>query len=278
MFSFARALSLFATTSILIACSPGPQTETRHAALEAAVAGEHRTESFVARDRYRNPVETLNFFEVEPHMTVVEIWPGGGWYTEILAPYLSESGKLYAAHFPADHSREMYRNSRARFEEKIAGHAVYENVIVTGFAPGSEHGIAPSGSADRVLTFRNLHNWYMQEGGNGLEAAFEAFYAALKPGGILGIVDHELPEHRPDEDMANSGYMKKSWAIAFAEAAGFEFVAESAVNANPRDTADYPGGVWTLPPTLRHGDEDRERYETIGESNRFTLKFRKPEA
>ncbi|WP_221931530.1 class I SAM-dependent methyltransferase [Aliidiomarina halalkaliphila] len=247
-------------------------------ALKDAIAGEHRTPAFVARDSFRNPYETLNFFEVKPDMTVVEIWPGGGWYTEILAPYLHDNGTLYAAHFSTDHPREMYRNSRTRFDEKMASHSVYENVIVTSFAPGTEHDIAPAGSADRVLTFRNLHNWFMQGQEEGISDAFAAFYAALKPGGILGIVDHRLPDDRADEEMQSSGYMKESWARAFAEAAGFEYIGSSDVNANPNDTADHEGGVWALPPTLRHGDIDREHYQRIGESDRFTLKFRKPDA
>ncbi|RUO34147.1 class I SAM-dependent methyltransferase [Aliidiomarina sanyensis] len=270
------------TVAGLIALTFGTTAEAHNhggnQALKEAIAAEHRTPAFVDRDHYRNPYETLNFFDVQPDMTVVEIWPGAGWYTEILAPYLHESGTLYAAHFPADHEREMYRNSRARFEEKMASHDVYENVIVTSFAPGVAHDIAPEGSADRVITFRNLHNWFMQGQEQGITDAFDAFYAALKPGGILGIVDHRLPEDRDDDAMHASGYMKASWARAFAEAAGFEYVGSSEVNANPNDTADHEGGVWALPPTLRHGDNDRERYQSIGESDRFTLKFRKPEA
>ncbi|WP_113907849.1 class I SAM-dependent methyltransferase [Aliidiomarina celeris] len=262
----------------LSACSDNTNsTGAENAALASAISGSHRTESFAARDTYRNPQATLAFFGVEPNMTVVEVWPGGGWYTEILAPYLQNNGTLYAAHFNAEHPRDFYRNSRANFEQKIQD-PLYSAVQVTTFDLDLKTPIAPAGSADMVLSFRSMHNWYMQAGDEGLEIAFRTFYDALKPGGVLGIVDHRLPEIRRDADMQSSGYMKESWAIAFAEAAGFEFVGASQVNANPKDTADHEGGVWALPPTLRHGDTDRDRYMEIGESDRFTLKFRKPDA
>ena len=212
---------------LITACSGGESTPVdTQAGLNAAINGEHRTASFVERDSARHPLETLTFFEVEPNMTVIEIAPGGGWYTEILAPYLKDSGQLYAAHFDPNSEREYYRNARARFDEKMASSDVYSNVSVTVFAPGTEFEIAPAGSADRVLSFRNMHNWYMQGDEEALNAAFSTFYDALKPGGMLGIVDHRLPEHRDDSEMASSGYMKESWAIAFAEAAGFELVAK----------------------------------------------------
>lgn len=248
-----------------------------HDPLKTAIEGEHRTEAFTERDQYRNPYETLKFFEVEPHHTVVEIWPGGGWYTEILAPYLKNEGTFYAAHFIEDSGSDYYEGALARFKEKMASDELYSNVVITEFHPGRAHDIAPEGSADRVLTFRNLHNWYMQGGDDNLMYTFRAFYDALKPGGILGVVDHRLPEERDMGEMARSGYMKASWAITFAEAAGFELLESSEVNANPKDTSDYSQGVWTLPPTLRLGRQDRDRYLEIGESDRFTLKFRKPE-
>lgn len=266
------ALALAGCTDRSASSVPGAD-----AALSSVIAGSHRTEAFVARDQYRNPQETLAFFGLTPNMTVVEVWPGAGWYTEILGPYLQDQGQLYAAHFSPDHSREFYRNARANFEQKMQN-PLFSGVELTTFDLDEATPIAPAGSADMVLTFRNLHNWYMQKGDEGLSIAFATFYDALKPGGVLGVVDHRLPETRDDADMAGSGYMKESWAIAFAEAAGFEFVEASAINANPRDNANHEGGVWALPPTLRHGDTDREHYLEIGESDRFTLKFRKPEA
>ncbi|RTE85697.1 MULTISPECIES: class I SAM-dependent methyltransferase [Gammaproteobacteria] len=272
-------LTTAATLVFLSACSGGENASESNSqeALSAAINSEHRTEAYVERDNARHPLETLTFFEIQPDMTVVEIWPGGGWYTEILAPYLKDDGQFYAAHFDPNHEREYYSNSRANFEEKMAGSDVYSNVTISTFVPGSDYEIAPAGSADRVLSFRNMHNWYMGGGEEGLNQAFQAFYTALKPGGILGIVDHRLPEHRADSEMEGSGYMKASWAIAFAEAAGFEFVGESDVNSNDLDSANYERGVWTLPPTLALGETNRDLYIGIGESDRFTLKFRKPE-
>ncbi|RUO24092.1 methyltransferase [Aliidiomarina minuta] len=245
--------------------------------LQQAVDAASRDPDNRARDEFRNPAETLEFFDVQPHMTVVEIWPGAGWYTEILAPYLYATGTYYAAHFPEDTESAYFSEARGRYAQFLQSSAIYENVQVTSFMPGSEHEIAPEGSADRVLTFRNLHNWYMRDGEEGMENAFDAFYAALRPGGILGVVDHRLPEDRDDDEVSTSGYMKQSWAVKYAEEAGFELVASSEINANPADTADYADGVWTLPPTMRRGDEDAQRYLDIGESDRFTLKFRKPE-
>lgn len=245
--------------------------------LQQAVDAASRSPENKTRDEFRNPAETLDFFDVQPHMTVIEIWPGAGWYTEILAPYLYTEGTYYAAHFPEDSESTYFSEARGRFAQFLQSSAIYDNVQVTTFMPGSEHEIAPEGSADRVLTFRNLHNWYMRNGEEGMKNAFDAFYAALRPGGILGVVDHRLPEDRDDEQVSTSGYMKQSWAVKYAEKAGFELVASSEINANPADTADYADGVWTLPPTMRRGEEDAERYQNIGESDRFTLKFRKPE-
>ncbi|EKE84544.1 class I SAM-dependent methyltransferase [Idiomarina xiamenensis] len=245
--------------------------------LQDVIDGEQRSAENAARDKHRHPLQTLEFFEVEPNMTVVEIWPGGGWYTEILAPYLRDNGKFYAAHFPANIEREYYQRSRANFLDKMQSADWYDAVEVTEFSPTEASTIAPAGSVDRVLTFRNLHNWYMQAGEDGVKAAFKDFYKALKPGGILGVVDHRLPEDRAQEDAKQSGYIKQSWAIQYAEEAGFELVATSEINANSKDSSDWERGVWTLPPTYALGDEDRDRYEAIGESDRFTLKFKKPE-
>ncbi len=236
-------------------------------------------EASAHRDEYRHPVETLNFFEVKPNMTVVEIWPGGkGWYTEILAPYLRDNGKLYSAHFDSESSPGFYVKARAAFMESLkAQPELYRNVVMTDFDPPSKVDIAPAGTADRVLTFRNVHNWYMRGGGDErVLAAFKAFYTALKPGGILGVVDHRLPASRDLADQESSGYMRQDYVIKLAERAGFKLVASSEINANPADTADYPKGVWTLPPTLAKKEQDKNKYLAIGESDRMTLKFVKP--
>ncbi|MGK2915687.1 MAG: class I SAM-dependent methyltransferase [Porticoccaceae bacterium] len=248
-------------------------------ALKAVIAStDHRTPEFTARDGARHPYETLRFFGLHAGMTVVEIWPSTGWYTEILAPYLREKGKLYAAHFPADTAVKYFRDNRTGFLAKLAAKpAVYDRVTVTSFNPPTAVDIAPAGSADLVLTFRNVHNWYMRGGGErNVVAAFAAMNRALKPGGVLGIVEHRLASHRGPAEQEQSGYMREDFVIRAAEQAGFRLVAKSEINANPHDTTDYPEGVWTLPPTLRLGPLDRERYVTIGESDRMTLKFVKP--
>ncbi|WP_228612922.1 class I SAM-dependent methyltransferase [Alkalimonas sp.] len=247
------------------------------AAIQAAVEHPTRTAANTERDQYRNPAATLSFFDVRPNSTVVEISPGAGWYTEILAPLLHQQGKLYAAHFPANSSSEFAQRSRAAFSEKMASHSVYSKVQMSEFAPTAGVQIAPDGSADVVLTFRNLHNWYMQGGEDAMRIAFNHFYQALKPGGVLGVVEHRLPEAKRDSNWVQSGYFPQSLAIELAEQAGFVFEASSEINANPRDTADHPRGVWTLPPSLRLGEQDRDRYLAIGESDRMTLKFRKPQ-
>lgn len=243
--------------------------------LEQAVQNPERTAEFKQRDQYRNPVATLNFFDVTPQSTVVEISPGAGWYTEILAPFLAAEGVYYAAHFPAD-ATGFGQRSREAFLAKLAANPSYSKVQVTEFAPRAGIVIAPDNSADVVLTFRNLHNWYMAGGEDAMLIAFNHFFTALKPGGVLGVVEHRLPETQLSTDWARSGYMPESLTVKLAEQAGFTFESRSEVNANPKDTADHPSGVWTLPPSLRLGEQDREKYLAIGESDRMTLKFRKP--
>ncbi len=241
-------------------------------AFDTILAGDWRSDANRARDAARHPAETLAFFGVKPGMTVVEVSPSAGWYTEVLAPWLGAKGKLYAAHTnPA--ASERAAKAVADFKAKLdARPAVYGNVTVTAFGKGS-YDIAPAGSADAVLTFRNVHNWHMA---GFAPEAFQAFFKALKPGGTLGIEEHRLPEGRPDADMTTSGYMKVSYVRKLAEDAGFKFVGASEVNANAKDTKDYPKGVWTLPPNFTEGDKDRARYAAIGESDRMTLKFVKP--
>ncbi|MDX3774574.1 methyltransferase [Chromatiaceae bacterium AAb-1] len=272
-----KKLTSFLTASVLL-FSPLISADSTLTALEQAASHPVRPAQHKARDIYRNPVQTLAFFEVTPTSTVIEIAPGNGWYTEILAPLLSEKGKLYAAHFPEDSTSDYAKRNRAAFIEKLAANPVFRNVTVTGFAPIDGIAIAPAGTADVVLTFRNLHNWYSQNGEQAMLAAFSSFYQALKPGGVLGVVEHRLPETRlHDENWVRSGYFPPSLAIKLAEQAGFIFDSSSEINANSKDTADHPGGVWTLPPTLRLGEQDKEKYLAIGESDRMTLKFRKPQ-
>lgn len=279
MKAMTQMMTVAAATLLLMACGNNDSTsEVSGMTLTQAVnENPARDPENLKRDVYRNPIETLTFFDVQPDMTVVEIWPGGGWYTEILAPYLKDQGQFYAAHFPQSETRDFYVNSRKKFVERVATDEAFSAIQVTEFAPSENSAIAPAGSVDRILTFRNLHNWYMGGGNQALEGAFATFYTALKPGGILGVVDHRLPEQRPVTEQDSSGYMKASIAIAAAQAAGFVLVAESDINANPEDTADHPRGVWSLPPTLSLGEQDRARYQAIGESDRFTLKFKKPE-
>ena len=229
---------------------------------------DYRSAANKARDKYRNPAETLTFFGIKPTMSVVEVSPSGGWYTEILAPYLKDKGTYYAAHNnPA--ASERAAKSVEGFRTKLASNPVFANAKVTAFGKGV-YEIAPAGTADAVLTFRNVHNWYS----NGFAPdAFKAFATALKKGGTLGVVEHRLPEDKPDDMQMKSGYMKRSTVVKLAEDAGFRLVSESKVNANPKDTHDYPKGVWTLPPNYAEGDTDRAKYAAIGESDRMTLKF-----
>ena len=240
--------------------------------LSAAVYGGHRTVEYQARDPARHPLETLTFFGIRDDMTVVEISPGGGgWYTEILAPFLRDSGKLIAANYDPESDVEYYRRNAKRFTDKLAANpAIYDQVVVTVFDPPAKLAIAPAGSADMVVTFRNLHNW-MEAGSH--EAALSAMHTALKPGGILGIVQHRERADMSQDPKAESGYVREDYAIELIEAAGFELVSRSEINANPKDTKDHPEGVWTLPPGYELGDLDRDKYAAIGESDRMTLKF-----
>lgn len=272
-----KALSQFVLASSLV-LSQFSFANTDITALQQAVQNPARSEANKARDQYRNPVETLHFFGVTPQSTVVEISPGGGWYTEILAPLLAKEGKYYAAHFPAKSTSEYATRNLKAFKEKLASNEAYKNVVVTEFSPLPDQQIAPANSADVVLTFRNLHNWYMQKGEQGTIDAFKSFYAALKPGGVLGVVEHRLPEDKKSADWLKSGYFPQSLAIELAQKAGFVLEQSSDINANPKDTADHPGGVWTLPPTLSQKEQDKDKYLAIGESDRMTLKFRKPAA
>ena len=246
------------------------------AALKAILAGSHRPDTDKARDQYRHPLETLTWCGIKDSMTVVEIWPGGGWYTDILAPFLKERGTYYAAGLDPASEVESRRNGAQHFQEKLAANPeLFSKVKVTVLAPPTKTDIAPEGSADMVLTFRNVHNW-MSDGQT--ETIFKAMYRALKPGGILGVVEHRGNPAVPQDPKAASGYVREDYMIKLAEGAGFQLAGRSEINANPKDTKDYPQGVWTLPPVLRLKDVDREKYLAIGESDRMTLKFVKPTA
>ena len=219
----------------------------------------------------RHPVEELTFFGLKSTQTVVELWPGGGYWTDILGPYLAAHGRLYVA-LPVRSNAEEDAGA-ARWRARYLGHVDHYGPIVAT-ALGTDHfEIAPAGTADLVLTFRNLHNWM---GAGYAPQALAACFQALKPGGILGIEEHRARNDQPQDPKAKDGYVRQDFAIALARQAGFKLVASSEMNANPRDTKDWPKGVWTLPPTFALGDQDRARYAAIGEADNFVLKFRKP--
>ena len=245
-------------------------------ALEDAVHNPQRTPEFRERDQYRNPLETLRFFGVQPDTTVAEIWASPGWYAEILAPYLKAEGMYYAVGFSLSAKRtpQWRRNMAKELIAKFAADSeTYSAVAVTSLSVPEDTVIAPPGTVDTVLTFRNVHNWMKGDYASGV---FAAMYQALRPGGILGVVEHRAKRGTTVEMMKLSGYVTEGQVIELAQAAGFELDARSEINANPKDTKDHPRGVWTLPPTLRMQDTDREKYLAIGESDRMTLKFRKP--
>ena len=257
------------------------EAELGRSTIEDLINGSWRGDNAL-RDDQRHPAQTLQFMGIPADGTVIEIWPGGGWYTEILAPWIAANdGQYVAAHFPADSGSTSRQASRTRFESKTSNTEIYGDVIIADFSETSGDLVEP-GTADAVLTFRNAHNWLMY---GWSEKAFADFYSALRPGGILGVVDHRLPSTREQDPTAPSGYVQQDYVIALAIEAGFELVDTSEINANPSDTANHPFGVWTLPPVRRSAprgetmadDFDRDRYDAIGESDRMTLLFRKPE-
>jgi predicted methyltransferase len=277
MFPTRRVASKFVVllgVSIGAFCASAAFGESVDPALAKLISGPQRSRPNSVRDKYRHPGEVLTFFGVKPDSVVVEILPGaGGYWTEILAPYLKQNGHYIAANGEkASPSAEVQKDNAALAAKLAADPADYDKVNVTEFA-ADKYAIAPLGTADFVLTFRNIHNW-MSAGTTA--DAFAAFYKALKPGGILGIEEHRGKPDEPQDPLAKSGYVRQDVAIGFAEAAGFKFVGSSEVNANPKDTKDYPSGVWTLPPTFKLGAQDHAKYAAIGESDRFILKFQKP--
>jgi len=245
-------------------------------ALKQAIASPDRNPAFVARDPWRHPYETLKFFEIQAHSTVVELSPGGGWYTEILAPYLREKGQLIlAAEDPQSPKPEAVK-SLERLQAKLkASPQRYDKVVVGVFAPVEKLNYAAPGSADLVLTFRNVHNW-LASGNLGVRAVFDSAFRSLRKGGVLGVVEHRLPADRTQDATSSTGYVHQAYVIEMATASGFRFDASSEINANPQDAANHVGGVWALPPSLVNKEVDKSKFQSIGESDRMTLKFVKP--
>ena len=252
------------TTTHVAAAKVDPQ-------LAALVASPERSPPLVARDTARHPAEELSFFGLQPAMTVVELWPGTGYWTEILGPYLAAKGHYYVAQ-PVPGNKET-DGGVARWAARVARQKDRLGTITQTVLGVDHYDIAPPGSADLVVTFRNLHNWV---GDGSADAVLAACLRALKPGGILGIEDHRGRNDQPQDPKADSGYVRQDYAIALVQRAGFELVGSSEINANPKDTKDWVDGVWTLPPVLTQGDKDRARYVAIGEADNFVLKFRKP--
>lgn len=258
--SFSGILCALAFTANSLAAEP--------ASLDKIMAGDHRSDTNRARDVYRHPKETLAFFGVKPESTVVEIFPGGGWYTELLAPYLRDSGR-YVAAFPAQSTRGL-----AAFKDKLAAKpTLYDKVKIMPLGVPAALDIRPEGGADFVLTFRNVHNWIDDD---NVDAFMKSFYDALKPGGVLGVVEHRAKPGSKIKQSIESGYVTEEYVIKHALMAGFKLDSKSEINANPKDTKDYKQGVWTLPPVLTEKDNDRAKYLAIGESDRMTLRFIKP--
>ncbi len=268
-------MNKFLLALLLLGCCSWTYAAETPNSLSQIIAGKQRSVVHKDRDQYRHPQQTLEFFEVKNNMTVVEIWPGEGWYTEILAPYLKDKGKLYAAHFSSDAKSPFLKKSLQKFISKLHSHPkIYGKVELTTLQPPNALQIAPDGTADRVLTFRNVHNWMKAD---QAATVFNAMFKALKSGGILGVVEHRNTAGlKPQDPHAASGYVSEDYVIELARNAGFEFLGKSEINANPKDTKDYPDGVWTLPPTLKLKDKDKDKYLNIGESDRMTLKFIKP--
>lgn len=281
--AFRATLLVFVMTAagaapVLAADPPAQAAPATDSALQAVLAGDWRSAGNRARDPYRHPAETLAFFGLAPGQTVVEVTPGGGWYAEILAPYLRGNGQYVAAvvdpaAVPEGRGRDYQQRSRDGLEKRFAeAPAQFSGARIVGYDPAAPSLGAP-GSADLVLTFRNVHNW---RGSGQAEGMFKGFYEVLKPGGVLGVVEHRAKADVPADD--RSGYVGQDQVVAMAEAAGFVLDASSEVNANPNDSKDHPNGVWTLPPGNNHDAADAQKYRDIGESDRMTLRFVKPAA
>ena len=253
------------------------QTETQRPALtlEDAATGAHRSPENIARNDWRHPVETLTFFGLEPGMTVVEVWPGGGWYSEVIAPALGPDGQLIAASYaPIPDEPDSYRTKgHAKYDARLKAEPIFANARHGMLQPPEKVDIGAPGSADLAVTFRNTHSFVS---GEIADQVFAELFKVLKPGGVLGVVQHRANEGADPATSVKTGYLPEQFVIDLATKAGFELVEKSEINANPKDTKDHPEGVWTLPPGYRLGEKDRAKYEAIGESDRMTLKFRKP--
>jgi predicted methyltransferase len=234
--------------------------------------GDHRPAEWIERNSARNPAETLDFFGLRPDMTVVELSPSGGWYTSVIAPYVKDEGQYVAAHWDMEQEDlpDYAVRGFAAFTDRFGDEATYGKIEIIPFNPPAKASLGEPGSADMVLSFRNVHGWTRDD---LLDDVLESAHAVLKRGGVLGIVGHRLPEDREGE--GTPGYLKQSFIVGMAESHGFRLVEASEINANPADTADHPSGVWSLRPSLRDGEETAEQYLAIGESDRFTLKFAK---
>ena len=264
----ATALSSVLALSVTASISADFDADT-NTKFDNVLAGEHRSDASKARDKYRHPKETLEFFGLTPDMTVVEIWPGGGYYTEILAPFLRDEGTYVAATSSSSNGSARSRSGHASYLTKLAEKdELYGKTVVSELVYPDQLQMTPAGTADMVLTFRNVHNWM---GRKAEYAILAAAYKALKPGGILGVVEHRLDggEGVEEGQDARRGYVREGYAIEAARSVGFEVVDASEVNANSKDNKNHPRGVWTLPPRFAAGDEDRAKYAAIGESDRF---------
>lgn len=273
---------MFAILLTMLACG---DLSAADEPLTRAIASASRSETFVQRDVARHPQAVLEFFGIRPDMTVAEIWPSGGWWSEILAPYLKDEGTYYAVGYSLSARRtpQWRKNMAQELNKKfMAQPQQYDKVVVTSLAVPEDTEIAPPASQDMVLTFRNVHNWIK---GDYAAGVFDAMFAALKPGGTLGLVEHRAPDDADIEFMKLSGYVSESHVIGLAGAAGFELLDKSEINANPKDDRNHPAGVWSLPPGLRYcrglqdpleSEKCTRQYREIGESDRMTLKFIKP--
>ena len=274
-----KRVILVLAVAMTAACSSQPKVEPAPAApvvakslpttLSEAVASDRRSDKNKLRDQARHPQQTLEFFDIKRDQTVMEINPASGWYTEILAPYLAEKGHYIAA----VRNTDMTGEGNADLHKWLDANPDVASKITFAKFGEDKTPLAPADSVDRIVTFRNVHNWMMS---HNEKKVFKAFYAALKPGGILGVVEHRAGKNNKDKH-GEKGYVSEKAVIAMAKSAGFELLEKSEINANPKDTKNYPDGVWDLPPTLKKGDQDRDKYLAIGESDRMTLKFIKPQ-
>lgn len=279
-----KALKNLGLATALLISPLALATEYNSPQLQAAIEHPLRNVDDKARDQYRHPEQVLTFFDVQPNMTILEIWPGMGWWTDILGPYSRSQGIYYTAGFSmsADRTPQWRKDMQKNFLEKLEQHPeIYDHIVVTELSVPERTTMAPPGTVDRVLTFRNVHNWMK---GEYAEAVFKAMYRTLKPGGILGVVEHRAKTGTSLQDMIKSGYVTEAHAIKLAEQAGFILLDKSEINANPNDSTIHPVGVWTLPPSLRYCKQQSDavqadciaQYRRIGESDRMTLKFKKP--